>query len=231
MHRSGMLIAFLGPVGVGKSTVMQYLALLFKAEGKRVYLSTLKSFHGPAYILWSLVVKLLRLRSKGKYAPWLILLKSGKINTVKSLLLFSMYSDAFLYIPIKLLSLRLMRRLGSIVLVEEYIYTAIVDYWYTAKQMLNMDDVPRIPQIVVLSLLEKHRPDMLVILVADIKELVKRWRVRGYGEPQQRYLRLLIWYCLDFIKHPGKQVIDTTNLDVYKTVKHVYRLYYTLLLT
>jgi len=231
LRKSGVLIAFLGPVGVGKSTVMRYLALLFKAEGQRVYLSLLKSFHGPAYILWSLVVRLLGLRSKGKYAPWLILFKSGKISTVKSLLILSMYLDALFSIPIKLIGLRLLRRLGFAVLVEEYAYTAIIDYWYTAKQMLGMNSIPRTPQTIVLSLLERHRPDALIILVSDFKELVKRWRKRGYGEPQQRYLKLLTPYSLNIIKNPRKLIIDTTNLDTYETVKHVYQAILSLSLT
>jgi len=223
LRKGGTLIAFLGPVGVGKSTVMQYLALLFKAKGRRVYLGTLKSFHSPAYMLWSLVAKLLRLRSKGKYAPWLILFKSGKVNTVKSLFTLSMYSDALFSIPIKLIGLRLLRRLSFVVLVEEHAYTAIIDYWYVAKQMLGMNSIPRIPQVIILSLLNKYKPDVVIILVSDFKELMKRWRERGYGEPQQRYLKLLVLYCLNLIKNPRKLIIDTTNLDTYETVKHIYR--------
>jgi ABC-type Fe3+/spermidine/putrescine transport system ATPase subunit len=34
--RSGVLVAFLGPVGVGKSTVMRYLAGVLRVRGQRV---------------------------------------------------------------------------------------------------------------------------------------------------------------------------------------------------
>jgi thymidylate kinase len=224
--RSGVLVVFLGPVGVGKSTIMRYLAEVFRVRGQRVYVSFLKSFHGASFALWFFIARILGLRSRGRYAPWLLLIKAGKIKVAKLLLNLTVYFDAFFFIPTKLLFLRLLRKLGFVVLVEEYAYTSILDYLYTGEQMLGMRSLSRIPLNIILSLLTKYEPDALIILMADTKELVRRWRKRGYGEPQQRYLKLLIHYCINIVRHSRKIIIDTTGLDEYETLRFVYKIDY-----
>jgi thymidylate kinase len=217
------LVAFLGPVGVGKSTVMHYLAEVLRVQGRRVYVSFLKSFHGASFALWFFIARILGLRSKGKYAPWLLLIKAGKVKVAKPLLNLTMHFDAFLFIPAKLLLLRLLKKLGFVVLVEEYAYTSILDYLYTGKQMLGMKSLPQTPLNIVLRLLTRYKPDAVIILMADTRELVRRWRKRGYGEPQQHYLKLLMHYCVNMVRHSRKIVIDTTSLDEYRTLGLVYK--------
>lgn len=217
------MVVFLGLVGVGKSTIMHYLAEVLRVRGRRVYVSFLKSFHGASFALWFFTARILGLRSRGRYAPWLLLIKGGKIKVAKLLLSLTMYFDAFLFIPTKLLLLRLLKRLGFVVLVEEYAYTSILDYLYTGKQMLNMKSLPRTPLNIILSLLTRYEPDALIILIADTRELVRRWHKRGYGEPQQQYLKLLMHYCTNIVRHSRKIVIDATNLDEHETLGSVYK--------
>jgi thymidylate kinase len=217
------LVAFLGPVGVGKSTVMLYLAEVLRIRGQRVHVGVLKSFHGISYALWFFIARILGLRSMARYAPWLLLIKGGKIKVAKLLLSLTMYFDAFLFIPTKLFLLRLLKRLGFVVLVEEYAYTSILDYLYTGKQMLGMESLPQIPLNIVLRLLTRYEPDAVIILMADTRELVRRWRKRGYGEPQQHYLKLLMHYCVNVVRHSRKIVIDTTCLDEYRILGLVYK--------
>jgi len=221
--RSGVLVAFLGPVGVGKSTVMCYLAEVLRVRGQRVLVDVLKSFHGISYALWFFIARILGLRSRGRYAPWLLLIRGGKIKVAKLLLSLTMYFDAFLFIPTKLFLLGLLKRLGFVVLVEEYAYTSILDYLYTGKQMLDMKSLPRTPLNIILSLFARYEPDALIILIADTRELVRRWHKRGYGEPQQRYLKLLMHYCTNIVRHSRKIVIDATNLDEHETLGSVYK--------
>jgi broad-specificity NMP kinase len=217
------LVAFLGPVGVGKSTVMRYLAEVLKIKGQRVLVGVLKSFHGISYALWFFIARILGLRSRGRYAPWLLLIKGRKIEVAKLLLNLAMYFDAFLFIPTKLLLLRSLKRLGFVILVEEYAYTSILDYLYTGKQMLNMKSLPRTPLNIVLSLLARYEPDALIILTADTRELIRRWRKRGYGEPQQQYLKLLTHYCMNIVRCARKIIIDTTDLNESQTLEFVYK--------
>lgn len=222
--RNGALVVFLGPVGVGKSTIMRYLAEVFRVQGRRIYVSFLKSFHGASFVLWLLTARILGLKSRGRYAPWLLLIKAGKVKVSRTLFSFTMYFDASLFIPAKLLLLRLLKKLGFVVLVEEYAYTSILDYLYIGKQMLGMKSLPRTPLNIILSLLTRHEPDALIILMADTRELVRRWHKRGYGEPQRQYLKLLTYYCTNMVGYSRKIIIDTTDLNESQTLKVVYKL-------
>jgi len=222
--RNGVLVVFLGPVGVGKSTIMRYLAEVFRVQGRRIYVSILKSFHGVSFVLWLFTARILGLKSRGRFAPWLLLIKAGKIEVAKTLLKFTMYFDAFLLIPAKLLFLRLLKKLSFVVLVEEYAYTSILDYLYTGKQMLGIKSLPQTPLNIVLSLLMKYEPEVLIVLMADTKELIRRWHKRRYGEPQQLYLKLLTYYCINMVRHPRKIIVDTSDMNESQTLKFVYKL-------
>jgi broad-specificity NMP kinase len=202
---------------------MRYLAEVLRIRGQRVHVGVLKSFHGISYALWFFIARILGLRSRGRYAPWLLLIRGGKIKIARPLLSLTMYFDVFLFIPTKLFLLRLLKRLGFVVLVEEYAYTSILDYLYTGKQMLDMKSLPRTPLNIILSLLARYEPDALIILIADTRELVRRWRKRGYGEPQQQYLKLLTHYCMNIVRHARKIIIDTTDLNESQTLEFVYK--------
>jgi broad-specificity NMP kinase len=202
---------------------MRYLAEVLRIRGRRVSVTVLKSFHGASFALWFFTVRTLGLRSRSRYAPWLLLIKAGRIKVAKLLLSLTMYLDALIFIPAKLLLLRLLEKLGFVVLVEEYAYTSILDYLYTGKQMFGVKSLSRIPLNIVLSLLTRYEPDVLIVLMADTRELVKRWRKRGYGEPQQQYLMLLTRYCMNMVRHARKIIIDTTDLNETQTLELVYK--------
>jgi len=68
MARRGRLIVLLGPIGVGKSTIIRGLTQELRARGFRTDTTFIKSFHGPTYALWVLTARLLGLN--GRYAPW-----------------------------------------------------------------------------------------------------------------------------------------------------------------
>jgi thymidylate kinase len=68
------LIAFLGPVGVGKSTQMRLLAEYLRSSGFRVQVTFLKVGHLWAYPLYKLALMgWLVLRSKYLFKLWMIL--------------------------------------------------------------------------------------------------------------------------------------------------------------
>jgi nicotinamide riboside kinase len=66
MPRRGRLIVFLGPVSVGKSTMIRGLATELRAKSFRVSTTFIKAFHGPSYLLWKLTARLLELRLRAR---------------------------------------------------------------------------------------------------------------------------------------------------------------------
>jgi GTPase SAR1 family protein len=216
MARRGRLIVFLGPVGVGKSTIIRGLTQELRARGFRTYTTFIKAFHGPAYALWVLTARLLGLN--GKYAPWFIIPRSGRVNLARTLMTLSIYLDAFFLIPLKLALIRVLRYIGYYVISEEYLNSTIFDYIYSIIDMGTQDEFVTIPLNVLNSLLNKYPPDITIVLKADLPELRRRWVMRGYGDPQLRYVLLQNAFLnkLDCALH-----VDTLGMGVKETLYRV----------
>jgi thymidylate kinase len=188
MIRKGKLIVFLGPVGVGKSTIIRGLVQTLRSRGFRTYTVFIKAFHGPAYVLWAFIARLLNLN--GKYAPWFAISRSGRIDLAKILLTLSIYFDTFFSIPLKLILVRALRRIGYYVISEEYLHSTILDYIYSMISINVKNRFVNACLEVLSSLLNKYSPDITVVLTANVSELRHRWKTRGYGDPQLRYVLL-----------------------------------------
>jgi broad-specificity NMP kinase len=63
-------------------------------------------------------------------------------------------------------------------------------------------------------LLIKYLPDVLVVLMADIYELRRRWKIRGYGDPQLRYIKLQYIFLNEIHKLNRTLNINTSNISV-----------------
>jgi thymidylate kinase len=216
MARRGRLIVFLGPVGVGKSTIIRGLTQELRARGFRTYTTFIKAFHGPAYTLWVSTVRLLGLN--GKYAPWFVIPRSGRVNLARTLMTLSIYLDAFFLIPLKLALIRVLRYIGYYVISEEYLNSTIFDYIYSVIDMSIQDKFVTIPLNVLSSLLNKYPPDITIVLKADLPELRHRWVMRGYGDPQLRYV-LLQNAFLD--KLDCALYVDTLGVGVKETLYRI----------
>jgi len=184
-----MLIVFLGPVGVGKSTITGLLIRILNTLGIKIHKTFLKSFHGLSYALWASTAKLLAI--PGGCAPWYAIPKCGYTSLARALTLLSAYLDAFINLPARILVSKLFKFVGFMVLSEEYLYTALYDYLYSYIALnIRLRISTLTPLIVMYTLAIAHKPDMVVLLDADVRELLSRWRVRGYGDPQLRYVKL-----------------------------------------
>jgi energy-coupling factor transporter ATP-binding protein EcfA2 len=215
--QKGKLIVFLGPVGVGKSTIIRGLAQVLKTRGFRVFTIFIKAFHGPVYVLWILTVKLLGLGSR--YAPWFIIPKSGRINLAKMLMVVSIYLDAFFSIPLKLIVTRILRHAGYYILSEEYIQSTLFDYIFTFINFNIKSKYINISMKVLYSLLSKYPPDITIVLIADLSELMHRWMIRGYGDPQPRYVLL---QSLFFERlNNNVLLINTTNVKIIDILNNI----------
>jgi hypothetical protein len=223
MARRGRVIVFLGPVGVGKSTIIRGLTQELRARGFRTYTTFIKSFHGPAYALWVLTARLLGLN--GRYSPWFMISRSGRVTLAKRLTVLSIYLDAFFSIPLKLVLTRLLRYVGYFVISEEYLNSTIFDHIYLVIDVGIRDKYVLIPLSVLGSLLNKYAPDITIVLKAGLPELRRRWSIRGYGEPELRYVLLQNAFLdkLDYVLHVdtlGMGVKDTLHRILDEVLKH-----------
>jgi thymidylate kinase len=216
MTKRGKLIAFLGPVGVGKSTVIRGLTQALEARGFKTFTLLIKAFHGPAYVLWISIAKLLSIDSN--YAPWFTIPRSGRVGLARALAMLSIYLDALFSIPLKLIIARMLRRAGYWMVSEEYLHSTLFDYMYTIIDLKLKGKLVSIPMSIVSALLSKYPPDITVVLIANVSELKRRWAIRGYGDPQSRYV-LSQHAFLSKLHHAF--IIDTTNMDIAGTLDKV----------
>jgi deoxyadenosine/deoxycytidine kinase len=217
------LIVLLRPVGVGKSTMIRGLTQELRARGFRTYTTFIKSFHGPAYVLWALTARLLSLN--GRYSPWFMISRCGRVNLARRLTVLSIYLDAYFSIPLKLVLTRLLRYFGYFVISEEYLNSTIFDHIYLVIDVGIRDKNVLIPLRVFGSLLNKYTPDITIVLKAGLPELRRRWSIRGYGEPELRYVLLQNAFLnkLDYVLHVdtlGMGVKDTLHRILDEVLKH-----------
>jgi len=190
MPRRGKLIVFLGPTGVGKSTIIKYLVHVLRIRGLKVSTVFIKEFHGPAYVLWVLVAKLLGINIEKPCAPWFVIHRSGRLDLAKILTIVSTYLDVFLSIPLKLMKIKLLRGIGYHIISEEYLHSTLLDYAYSIASLKIKNIFVSIPTRILNALLSKNVPDNTILLVTDASELRRRWTIRGYGDPQPYYVAI-----------------------------------------
>lgn len=216
MPRKGKLIVFLGPVGVGKSTIIRGLTQTLRARGFKVSTVLIKSFHGPSYILWVFIAKMLGIKSG--YAPWFVIPRSGRTNLAKVLGAISRYLDIFLLIPLKLMKIKLLKSIGYYVISEEYLYSTLLDYAYPISDLKRGSKFVDIPIRVLNALISKYVPDSTIVLIASMPELRRRWALRGYGDPQLRYVAMQYMF-LSRLSHA--LIIDTTSMSIKETLDKI----------
>jgi len=201
----GKLIAFLGPVGVGKSTIIKNLAETLRARGFRIHITFIKAFHGSSYLLWYIALRLV-LKSKilkkrithKELAPWYVL---GRLHPplAKNILTLSLFLDATTNIPLKLGLIAFYKKMGFTVLSEEYIYSTLLDYMYSYRKVINTNRLIRALLLLLTYYISRFHPDVAIYLVANISMLKNRWAKRGYGDPQLHYvLYQLGFYSVTF---------------------------------
>ncbi len=219
-HR-GILVVFLGPVGVGKSTIIGLLVGVLNTLGIRARRTFLKAFHGLSYVLWASAAKLLAL-PRGR-ASWYIIPRCGYIGLARALTLVSAYLDAFVNMPMRIFISKLYRLAGFVVLCEEYLYTALYDYLYSyAALNIRLRNLTLLPLVVIYVLASAHKPSMVVLLDVNDCELLRRWLMRGYGDPQLKYVELQKVFLR---KMPYGEVlyVNTSNRSINEVVKLILK--------
>ncbi len=224
----GKLIIFLGPVGVGKSTVIDVLtSYMLRSVNARIHRTFIKSFHGLSYALWVFIAKLLGLPRD--YAPWYSVPMRGYVDVARILSLLSASIDALVNMPLKILIIKMLKLMGYTVISEEYLHSTIIDYLYTYAHLNIKSRLYTIlPLIILYSLALKHKPDIAIILDSSMDEVMKRWTVRGYGDPQLKYIKMQNLLIRRLLKGSfptlNAYVIDTSNMSVRETVSKVIKI-------
>jgi len=220
-------IIFLGPVGVGKTTLAELLRSSLSKRGVRVKITFLKAFHGISFMLWVLVARILyyerKTRNHKHYAPWLYVSRINEKLAWKLTLIIAVI-DMLLSIPLKLLYIELLKRLYDVVICEEYLFGTVSDYLFTLLRAKGGrgSSVLRFSTKLYLSTLLMHiQKNVVVFLDANFHTLISRWNTRGYGDPQRIYIsyqKLLLKKLIELIKAQNIDIclvyIDTSNKDV-----------------
>ena len=220
-------IIFFGPVGVGKTTLAEFLRSRLSKKGLRVKITFLKAFHGLSFIVWDLVARILHYKVKthnhNYRAPWLYVSQISE-KLAWELTLITVAIDTFLSIPLKLLHIELLKFLYDTVICEEYLLGTISDYLFTLLKAKNKrgSSILRFSLRVFFSMLSRYaQKSVIVFLDANFHVLINRWNMRGRGEPQHIYVlyqKMLIMKFIEYIKVSDMSIrsayVDTSNLHV-----------------
>jgi len=214
-------IALLGPVGVGKSSTINILTQILNRKKLKSYKLLIKAFHGPSYLLWYTIVGLLCLPKD--YAPWYVIPRSGYKDLARFLMILSAYIDALLTIPIRIILVRFLKLIGYTVISEEYLHTSLFGYLYSYLDLKIKSTLYTMFALHVLySLALRYRPDIVIVLDADLREILKRWRQRGYGDPQLKYIMIQRRFLLQRYFY-GDIIINTSNMCLAETIMTIIR--------
>lgn len=216
-----LLVVFIGPVGVGKSTTIADLAYALNLIGAKVHRGFIKTFHGVAYMLWWFTAKLLY-TMRNCIAPWYAVARLNR-NIAMILTIISVYIDALINIPLRILLISALRFLGYVILCEEYTYSTFFDYLYSFIRLnVGLRSYVLFPLKVIYMLGTAYKPDFIVFLDADTNVLLRRWDERGYGDPQLIYV-IAQRRILNTILHGKVIYINTSSMKVNETIRTVLR--------
>jgi len=226
--KRGLIIAVLGPMGSGKTTIGFHIAYVLKKLGYRSLFTYLRTYHGVVFIMWRFVAFLIlrdcRVKGASWLSPWSILEKYNIALTNKLIRIFS-YIDVFFTIPLLLLFRFIFPKLlGTAVVSEEYLHSSISDYVSIYYNRLS-GRVNNLVIRVLLSFLIRYAPDIVVFLDADSRILITRTIHRGRDFTNLKYIQFQRSLLLPLISlHDGTKImINTTNTSIFKTLAIIFK--------
>jgi hypothetical protein len=205
------VIAFAGPVGVGKSTQIRLLAYKLRSKRLRVKTTFFLKGHLFSYFLQNILAKIL-CNSKNSNLSAMRILLDGNPGAFKKLFKLWLVTDTVsnclkflvsIYIPIKL---------GYIVLVEDYIPTTIVHYRYYCQVLkLPVSDINFSTKLMLK--LFSYFLTWVIFLDSRTEALKYRWILRGspYEKDDYIYFRRKILLCLLRIIIPSRLIYIRTD--------------------
>jgi len=217
-----MIIIFVGPPGSGKSTQTRLLSKVLKSKGQKVVVLSLKRGFTTSIIEKTLYTTIYGRNRLYPY-PLELLLRGAKAKLRRIVYLWFIINTFELYS--RILLLLALNRMGRLILVEDYVPVAILDYVYVAMKL----EIP-IGKIwgyikALIHLYLKAYPSKVVVLDSTMEELIKRWSKRGRAEHSRMYLltlqRVLPRLINALTRDPDKDttLLDTTSRSVLDTLR------------
>lgn len=210
------IFVFLGPVGSGKSTQISLLTQNLKHRGFKVSSTQLKAFHILSNIL--IIFLMLSLHEKTERNSYRILRKKRSSIGIR---LFSVLT--FLDIPSFMLrylaTIAMPRKLGYILLVEEYIPGTVADYLFWWNKIERKHELSAAFLNFTQRLFYKNE-QMTTIFYLDgaICKLMERITLRNTYTEELDYIEmqrsLLLYIARYFNSAERFHYIDTTSMDV-----------------
>ena len=214
------LIAFVGPVGSGKSTQMRLLYSKLKQRGLKVRMSFLKTGHLFAFILEVILAKMIA--SKRKDVSPIRALVEEKPHFFKRIFKLWVGLD-LISIAIKFLTnIYIPLKLGYTILVEEYIPATISDYIYLSKIIKFPLKVNSFAVNYLLKLMSFYNPAQIIFLDAENSKLTYRWKLRGKFNERKDYVRMQRTLLLQVSKKLSYRLLYINTGT--KTIKEAHKL-------
>ena len=222
------IIALVGPIGVGKTTIRRYIALKLREKGVKVTESYIRLNHLFAYFYLLLITKILRYRgfepisTLDKHNPHLFI---RLFPLWKRLMILSLIVKYLMniYIPY-----RVLRRN---IVVEDYLPVTVCDLiWVTMWFKIPLESILNELSI-TLKLLVKL-PIEIIYLKASHENLVKRWIIRRSFERDKIYMSNNFSYirfhesCIKTLLkslhfNSNVTVVDTSNTRISEVVEFI----------
>ena len=214
------LIAFVGPVGSGKSTQMRLLYSKLKQRGLKVKMSFLKTGHLFAFILEVILAKMVA--SKRKDISPIRALVEERPHFFKRIFKLWLGLD-LISIAIKFLTnIYIPLKLGYTILVEEYIPATISDYIYLSKIIKFPLKVNSFAVNYLLKLMSFYNPAQIIFLDAENSKLTYRWKLRGKFNERKDYVRMQRTLLLQVSKKLSYRLLYINTGT--KTIKEAHKL-------
>jgi cytidylate kinase len=212
---SPVIISFIGPVGVGKSTQIRLIASYFRSKGRKTVETYIKSAHGSTYVLSVLIKKLSDL-TRGESDAQAV--RSRRDLQVRFAPLWNI-SETVSIVGKFLLSVYLPFNLGFNVLIEEGLIMSIENYSSFRPQVLGVK-ASELPLLDVFLRWVNFRKHMYVVLDAGDEDAAARRRSRSFRREEREDYVKLQRAVMSKLNGPDVLVVETSG----KSIKEVNRI-------
>lgn len=188
MNQKPHVLAFLGPVGVGKSTQMKLLASKLRDNGLKTRNTSFKANHLLTFLLIRILAKMLG-ESRKSVSPIRALI-NYRSTFLKKIFKLWLALDIFSISLKFLLTIYFPVKIGYIVLVEEYIPATIANYMYYRRVL----GLPSRAIYFLLSFMPKLMHQVghteIIFLDAPTSTLKLHWSSRGSSDERTDYIHM-----------------------------------------